>query len=164
MRITEVKRCTNAGWKCDNNYLKDTLDFNKKVEDLLERLHTFVLAYIDPKGIAMTKTMSVKERDGIKHIWFVTHTSSRHGIQLLKSSKATTYFSDSIAYESLTLIGNVYVEKDSIIRKKCWRDFYESGFPGGTDDPEYLVIRFEPQGGIFVYNDLNIDFTLELEG
>lgn len=38
--------------------------------------------------------------------------------------------------------GNVEIVTNPQIRKEMWQDWYMNHFPGGPEDPNYLLLRF----------------------
>lgn len=160
MKITEVRACSTEGWKPVQEPLDNKKDYYKLASDILARSNVFNMANLDEKGIPQIKAFTIKDTDEIKHVWFVTHTSSTHAKQLSRNSLATIYVHDNTTYEALMLVGHVQKETDEVQRAKCWRDFYENTFPDKLQDPQYLVLRFDGQWGNYSDPALNINFTL----
>ena len=45
------------------------------------------------------------------------------------------------------LAGDLFVEKDPVLRRAIWRPGWEIYYPKGNADPDYAILRFQPRYG-----------------
>jgi len=161
MKVTEVRKLFDGGWKNINLDANEIEGFEQNVKNVLSRANLLTLINLDEKGNPRAKTMTYNGSQDLDKIWFCTNASSKRAAQLMKNSLTTVYYNDSEKNVNLELIGHIYVETDLEWLKKCWKSFYEDGFKGGIYDPDYLVLRFESNIGYCTYNEVNISFEME---
>jgi len=99
-----------------------------------------VLALIDEDGYPTASTLSVSKAEGIREVTFCTGLDSNKAARIRASNRASVCFS-SEEY-NITLVGTIEVLTDSETKKEMWYDGCEEYFPGGTEDPNYCVLRF----------------------
>ena len=45
--------------------------------------------------------------------------------------------------DGVTLLGEVEIVHDAVVKKALWQDWFIEHFPKGIDDPEYCILRFD---------------------
>lgn len=161
MKINEVRKITENGWKPAETSEFSVKEYEGKIENVMSEVPSFTLITLNDNGMPEARAMSLKACDGIKRVWFATHRSSEHAAKIMKDPRVTIFFNSISANESLMLSGPVHVEYDRENMKKCWREFYKTIFPKGFDDPEYLPLRIEPDSGYYSYGGVKIKFSVE---
>lgn len=121
---------------------------------LLERCDIISLASVNEEGFPRICTMSKAGGEGMGRIYFATGTSSRKTAHFISNPKAGVSYGDE--KDSVTLTGTIKIVEDETLKRSLWKDWYIEHFPGGPEDPEYCVLRFDAReatiyiGGEFV--------------
>ena len=122
----------------------------EKTEKLLEKVKAVFLATNGSHGgHPNVRAMMVAKNEGIVRIWFGTSLDSGKIIELVKDNKATIYGYSPRTMTEFRLWGNVAILDDAESRKHIWRDEFKVHFPGGVNDPNLRVLRFDASNGVF---------------
>ena len=79
--------------------------------------------------------------EGIRTIWIATGSHSATSRDFQKNPKASVcYFSGG---DSVTLLGNVTIIHDPVIRQELWQDWFIAHIPQGPADTEYCILQFD---------------------
>ena len=109
----------------------------KTIGNLIDKATISIISSIDEAGFPNTKAMlPPRKRNGIKHIFFTTNTSSIRVKQYRATSKACIYFFDKRFFRGAMLIGTMAVLNDSITKEMIWRDGDEMYYSKGVTDPD----------------------------
>lgn len=119
------------------------------------------LATLDRDGAPRVKVVTVFRREVCSRFWFVTQTSRRTTGELQVDGRASLYFADNVAYETLLLTGHAEVSRDPAILQTLWQEDLRSMFPGGVEDPNLSAITFTAAGGKYYRWPFNGEFSLE---
>lgn len=88
-------------------------DVEKTIGNLIDKASVPIISSVDEEGFPNSKAMlPPRKREGIKHIYFTTNTSSMRVGQYLKNPKACVYFFDKRFYRGVMLIGTMKVLRD----------------------------------------------------
>ena len=137
-------------------------DAEKTIGNLIDKVGVSIISSIDSDGFPNTKAMlPPRKREGIRHIYFTTNTSSMRVEQYLNNPKASVYFYDKRFFRGIMLIGTMEVLQDSDTKEMIWRDGDELYYPGGVTDPDYCVLKFTAQNGRYYSNFKSEDFIIE---
>ena len=126
-------------------------DASKTIGNLIERASVSIISSVDEDGFPNSKAMlPPRKREGIKHIFFTTNTSSMRVRQYLNNPKACVYFFDNRFFKGIMLRGTMEVLHDSASKEMIWKHGDEMYYPKGVTDPDYCVLRFTARvGGIY---------------
>ncbi|MCL2094969.1 pyridoxamine 5'-phosphate oxidase family protein [Candidatus Saccharibacteria bacterium] len=123
-------------------------DVEKTIGNLIDKSKISIISSVDEDGYPNTKAMlAVRKRDGIKHFYFSTNTSSMRVAQYRRNPKACIYFYDARWFRGVMLKGTMEVLRDAESRKKIWQVGDRMYYPKGVDDPDYSVLRFTAVSG-----------------
>lgn len=137
-------------------------DVVKTIGNLIDKVNISIISSIDSEGFPNTKAMlPPRKREGIKHIYFSTNTSSMRVKQYSDNPKACVYFYDKRFFRGVMLRGMMEVLQDSKSKEMIWRDGDEMYYPQGIADPDYCVLKFTAQSGRYYSNFKSEDFTVE---
>ena len=104
------------------------------------------LSLIDHEGYPTTSTLSISKADGIRQITFGGSLDSNKAKRAKENSRASVcIFDDDYeggAYYNITLVGDIEVVTDPIMKKETWYEGLEEHFPNGVDDPNFCVLKF----------------------
>lgn len=122
----------------------------EKAEKLLEKAKAVFLATNGSLGgHPNVRAMMVARNEGIVRIWFGTSLDSGKIIELIKDNKATIYGYSPRTMAEFRLWGNVAILDDAESRKHIWSDEFKAHFPGGVNDPDLRVLRFDASNGVY---------------
>jgi len=128
-------------------------DAENTISVLIDKASVSIISSIDDDGFPNAKAMlPPRKRDGIKHIFFTTNTSSMRVGQYLKNPKACVYFFDKRFFRGVMLIGTMEVLQDSSSKEMIWRPGDEKYYAKGVTDPDYCVLKFTAQRGRYYSN------------
>ena len=136
-------------------------DLIKTVETMIDSASVSIISSVDETGFPNTKAMlPPRKKDGIKHLYFTTNTSSMRVAQYTANPKACVYFYDKRFFKGVMLKGTMEVLQDSESKKMIWKVGDEIYYPGGVTDPDYCVLKFTAQNGRFYSNFKSENFEL----
>jgi len=137
-------------------------DHEKTIGNLIDKVTVSIISSIDEMGFPNTKAMlPPRKREGIKHIYFTTNTSSMRVKQYSENPKACIYFFDKRFFRGVMLKGTMEVLQDSKSKKMIWKDGDEMYYPKGIIDPDYCVLKFTAQDGRYYSNFKSENFNVE---
>jgi general stress protein 26 len=137
-------------------------DHEKTIGNLIDKVTVSIISSVDEKGFPNTIAMlPPRKREGIKHIYFTTNTSSMRVKQYSENPKACIYFFDKRFFRGVMLKGTMKVLKDSKSKKMIWKDGDEMYYPKGVTDPDYCVLKFTAQNGRYYSNFKSEKFNVE---
>jgi general stress protein 26 len=137
-------------------------DAEQTVSNLIDKVSVSFIGSIDAEGIPNMKAMlPPRKREGIKHIYFTTNTSSLRVRQYRENPKASVYFCDQRFFRGVMLKGTMEVLEDSGSKEMIWRDGDTMYYPLGVTDPDYCVLRFTAQSGRFYSNFKSENFDVK---
>ncbi|HUN56375.1 MAG TPA: pyridoxamine 5'-phosphate oxidase family protein [Smithella sp.] len=137
-------------------------DAGKTIGNLIDKAGVSIISSVDEDGFPNTKAMlPPRKREGIKHIFFTTNTSSMRVKQYKANPKACVYFFDKRFFKGVMLRGAMEVLKDSASKKMIWKPGDEMYYPKGVTDPDYCVLKFTAQTGRYYSNFKSENFEVE---
>jgi general stress protein 26 len=137
-------------------------DSVKTIGTIIDKVSVSIISSIDQAGFPNTKAMlPPREREGIKHIFFTTNTSSMRVKQYIANPKACVYFYDKRFFRGVMLKGTMEVLQDQKSKERIWRDGDKMYYPKGVTDSDYCVLKFTAQNGRYYSNFKSVDFEVE---
>ncbi|MCX5827935.1 MAG: pyridoxamine 5'-phosphate oxidase family protein [Deltaproteobacteria bacterium] len=137
-------------------------DASKTIGNIIDKASVSIISSVDEDGFPNSKAMlPPRKREGIKHFFFTTNTSSMRVRQYLKNPKACVYFFDKRFFKGVMLRGTMEVLHDSASKEMIWMHGDEMYYPKGVTDPDYCVLRFTAQNGRYYSNFKSEDFEVE---
>jgi general stress protein 26 len=134
----------------------------KTIGNLIDKQGVSLISSTDSEGFPNTKAMlPPRKRDGIKHFWFTTNTSSMRVSQYRTNPKACIYFFDKRFFRGVMLKGIMEVLEDAENKEMIWRQGDTKYYSKGVTDPDYCVLRFTAQSGRYYSNISSEDFIVE---
>jgi general stress protein 26 len=136
-------------------------DFIKTADALIDNANVSIISSVDETGFPNTKAMlPPRKREGMKHIYFTTNTSSMRVSQFKANTKACVYFYDSRLFKGLMLKGTMEILQDSRSKEMIWKDGDEMYYSKGVTDPDYSVLKFTAQSARFYSNFKSDNFEV----
>lgn len=77
-------------------------------------------------------------------IYMLTGRSSVKMQQIRANPKVSVYFCNPVECHYLMLVGNAEEVADQDLKKQLWQDEWKMHWPGGPDDPEFILLRLLP--------------------
>ena len=129
---------------------------------IIDKQSVAFISSVDSEGYPNTKAMlAPRKREGIKHIYFSTNTSSKRVGQYRENSKACIYFCDKRFFRGVMLKGTMEVLEDSESKEMIWHKGDTMYYPLGVTDPDYCVLKFTAATGRYYSSFKSEDFTIE---
>lgn len=136
-------------------------DAVQTVGNLIDKVSVSYIGSLDMEGFPNMKAMlPPRKREGIKHIYFTTNTSSLRVSQYRENPKACVYFCDQRFFRGVMLRGTMEVLEDSASKEMIWREGDTMYYPLGVTDPDYCVLRFTATDGRFYADFKSENFTV----
>lgn len=137
-------------------------DASKTIGLMIDKANVSIISSVDENGFPNSKAMlPPRKREGIKHIFFTTNTSSMRVRQYLSNQKACVYFFDKRFFKGVMLKGTMEVLQDSVSKETIWRQGDEMYYTKGVTDPDYCVLMFTAQNGRYYSNFKSENFEVE---
>ena len=137
-------------------------DAEKTIGNMIDKISISIISSVDDVGFPNTKAMlPPRKREGIKHFYFTTNTSSMRVGQYNNNDKACIYFFDKRFYRGVMLKGTMKVLEDEKSKEMIWQDGDEMYYSKGVSDPDYCVLKFTAQNGRYYSNFKSENFEIE---
>ena len=117
---------------------------------------------VDAEGFPNIKAMlQTRKREGLKHIYLSTNTSSMRVSQFLKNNRACLYVCNTRFFKGVMLRGTMEILTDSTSKEMIWQEGDTMYYPEGVTDPDYCVLKFTAFSGRYYSGFKSEDFTIE---
>lgn len=137
-------------------------DAEKTVGNLIDKQKTAFIGSIDAEGFPTIKAMlQPRKREGIKHIYLTTNTSSMRVAQYRANNHACIYFCDTRFFKGVMLQGIMEVLTDSASKEMIWREGDTMYYKEGVTDPDYCVLKFTATSGRYYSSFKSENFVVE---
>jgi len=94
-------------------------------------------------------------------IYMLTGHSSDKMRQIRANSKVGVYFCNSAEFHTLLLVGNAEEIDDPDLKKRIWQDEWKIHWPGGPEDPEFVMLKLLPEWAKGWYKEAAFEFKLK---
>ncbi|MHC4463511.1 MAG: pyridoxamine 5'-phosphate oxidase family protein [Planctomycetota bacterium] len=143
--------------------------------ELTEVVQEAYLSTVDGDGFPQTRVMGNlrnKEQCQIAEelfaghdedflIYMLTGHSSDKMQQIRANSKVSVYFCNSAEFHTLLLAGDVEEIDDPELKKQIWQDEWKIHWPGGPEDPEFILLKLLPEWAKGWYKEGAFEFKLK---
>ena len=137
-------------------------DSEKTIGNIIDKTKVTLISSVDENGFPNTKAMlPPRKRNGIKHLYFTTNTSSMRVKQYSNNPKACVYFFDQRFFKGVMLKGTMEVLKDKKTKQMIWNDGDEMYYAKGVSDQDYCVLKFTALNGRYYSNFKSEDFEIK---
>jgi general stress protein 26 len=137
-------------------------DPEKTIGALIDKATVSIISSVDEMGFPNSKAMlPPRKREGIKHLYFTTNTSSLRVKQYSENPKACINFFDKRFFRGVMLKGTMAVLQDKKSKKMIWKDGDEMYYSQGVTDPDYCVLKFTAQNGRYYSNFKSENFNVK---
>ncbi|MFC1707437.1 pyridoxamine 5'-phosphate oxidase family protein [Planctomycetota bacterium] len=94
------------------------------------------------EGAPCARVMSVGKLDDDLHLWYATFRNSNKVRQIAECPKVCVTI--CAQHRDMRVFGTAIIHDDEEKRHSLWKDELQQYFPGGKDDPEYVVMEVLP--------------------
>ena len=123
-------------------------DAEKTVGNMIDKEKTIFVGSVDAEGFPNIKAMlQTRKREGLKHIYLSTNTSSMRVSQFLKNNRACLYVCNTRFFKGVMLRGTMEILTDSTSKEMIWQEGDTMYYPEGVTDPDYCVLKFTAFSG-----------------
>ena len=137
-------------------------DSVQTIGNMIDKATVSLISSVDEAGFPNAKAMlPPRKREGIKHFYFTTNTSSMRVTQYNANPKACIYFFDKRFFRGVMLIGTMSVLQDKKSKEMIWQEGDEMYYPKGVTDPDYCVLKFTAKNGRYYSNFKSENFDVE---
>lgn len=131
------------------------------IGNLIDKQGVCYIGSVDEEGFPNIKAMlPPRKREGIKHIFLPTNTSSIRAAQYREQPKASVYFCDRRFFRGVMLTGMMEVFTDAQSKRMIWREGDTMYYPLGVTDPDYCVLKFTALKGRYYSSFHSEDFDI----
>ncbi len=136
-------------------------DAEKTIGGLIDKQGVCFISSVDGDGFPNIKAMlPPRKREGIRHIYLSTNTSSMRAAQYQQNPKAGVYFCDRRFFRGVMLVGTMEVLHDAETKEMIWRKGDTMYYPLGVTDPDYCVLKFTARRGRYYSSFHSEDFDI----
>lgn len=112
----------------------------------------WVMSLTDEDGYPNASMITAAKADGFQWIAFCTGTSANKALRAKRDSRSCVYLFDKESFTGISLVGQVEVSTDPVLKKQVWYDDLGDYFNGYTDE-NLCVLLFKPEKyNIFIEN------------
>ena len=121
---------------------KTDQDSKDKVIELIHEIDYAMLCSREGgSGQLHARPMAFRTSDFDGHLWFFTKKDSRKVRELSANPETLLCFGDPGKQNYVSVTGKSDIVADRAKVKELWTEIYRTWFPGGTDDPNVVLIR-----------------------
>lgn len=113
-------------------------------QDIMGAAVNCALVTIGPEGAPQARMMNPFPAEDDLSVWMATNRDTRKVAEMRADERVTLIYFDGDDPGYATLIGRVRLVDDPAERRARWKDDWSSYYPGGPEDPSYLLIEFVP--------------------
>ena len=136
-------------------------DSEKTIGRIIDKQSVCYISSVDGEGFPNTKAMlRPRKREGLRHIYFSTNTSSMRVAQYRENPKACVYFCDRRFFRGAMLLGTIEVLEDAQHKEMLWERTDTLYYPQGVTDPDYCVLKFTAIKGRYYSSLKSEDFEV----
>jgi general stress protein 26 len=153
----------------------DEKELKQECLNLMETADAVYLSTIGSDGFPHTRMMSnlrnKQENPAVAEllepdkkdfmVYFVTGRSSVKMQQIRANPRISAYYCNPREVQTLMLTGKIDEIDDMEFKKKLWQDGWEIHWPGGAEDPEFIVLRLKPALAKGWYKEGPFEFDLK---
>lgn len=137
-------------------------DAEKTIGSIIDKVSVSIIGSVDENDFPNAKAMlPPRKREGIRHIYFTTNTSSMRVKQYADNPKACVYFFDHRFFTGVMLKGTMAVLQDQKSKQMIWQDGDEMYYAKGVTDPDYCVLKFTAHSGRYYRDFKSENFAVE---
>ena len=114
---------------------------------------------IDENGFPSVSTVSPAKPESIFEVFFTTNADGNKAKRLQRNNRASLCF--QVEGDNITLVGEGEILTDQETKSRYWLDWFINHYPGGVDDPNYVVIRLTTKRVSLWVTGEGAEFTID---
>ncbi len=127
----------------------ESTSIQARARQIIDKAVNGVLMTLDENGFPHPRTMWTAGLDDDFTTYFVTGRSLLKCKQIAANPKVTIFWTltegQTIGWSYTLIKGQASVTSDQALRDRFWNDVLKEYFPGGKEDPEYVVVIVKPR-------------------
>jgi len=96
-------------------------------------------------------------------VYLGSNRSSNKVQQVRENPKASVYYCVPSEWRGLMLGGKIEIVTDQALKEAIWQDGWERYYPGGVTDPEYTILKLQPEIAKYYRSLDTAEFSLREE-
>lgn len=118
------------------------MNIREKAAKLIDGCAEVTLASVSEDGYPRPCVVSRIQSDGLNSFHAATGMMGTKVRHFKQNPKAGANFWDG-KDNGVVLTGDVTIVEDMAIKRALWQDWFINHFPGGVEDPNYALLRFD---------------------
>ena len=149
-------------------------EIKQKCLELMETADAAYLSTISEDGFPHTRMMgNLRNRKQCKvakelfaghdedfMIYMLTGSSSPKMKQIRANPKVSVYYGNAAEFHTIMFVGKTEELDDKDLKKKIWQDEWKIHWPGGAEDPEFVLLKLLPDFAKGWYKESAFEFKL----
>lgn len=131
-------------------------DAIKKAKEVIEKCPFPAFATVDGEGCPQVRAMMPVLIDDDLKVFYITHRMSDKCRQIAANPNASNFWSYVVEpmanWSSVLVKGKAEITDDKALRDKFWMEPLRGFFPGGADDPNFVIVIVNPTEMILADN------------
>jgi len=123
----------------------DCSNIAEKAGDVINSTEFGILTTIDSNGHPQSRAMANVGTDEDMTVYFITARDSTKCAHIAANPKVSVFWYLTDGWRQAHLKGEAKVTDDRSLRQRFWSHDYQKYFPGGVDDPTYVLIVIKPE-------------------
>ncbi len=131
----------------------------EKCVELIEESQVAILSTIDSRGFPDTRAVfnlrcrekfpkqikNFKKYSRSLAAFFTTNNSSGKMAQIRENNCVSVYFCNAWNSFGVMILGTIDIIEDKRLKNEFWQDDWVQYYPGGKNDEDYVLLKFNPQ-------------------
>ncbi len=125
-------------------------DHLKTLAAIVAARPAFTLITFAPEGYARARTVSRLNDLSEGYLDFATGRKEKKTGEIAADPRVTLFFVDPETRDHASVYGKAKLVDDPAVKALRWREEFRRYWPGGSEDPDFIVIRVEPVRGEYL--------------
>jgi general stress protein 26 len=113
--------------------------------EVMERARFATLVTLGADGHPQARIVDAFAPEEDLVVWLGTNAATRKVSEIRADSRVALSYFDPASFAYVTLVGHADLVDDRGERARRWKDEWASLYPGGSQGPEFLLIRVGPE-------------------
>jgi len=126
-----------------NDFNKEELQILQMGRKIIENAYFGSFSSLDNEGFPKIRVVEAFFPDEKWNIYIGTNSRSRKVKEILHNPKTALHYFNKSQLAYLSLYGETYIVKDTLLREKYWKESWQKFYPNKEKD--YLLLKFVPK-------------------
>lgn len=131
--------------------------------DIVDSVPYPLLITLADDRFPQSRPMTLVARDD-HTLWLPTSRASRKVAQITAHGEVTVIFVDTDRFNYASFHGVAALDPDRDTARRLWRDDWSDDWPGGSDDPDYALLRVDGVRGFYLHGTTGEAGEIDLRG